>query len=101
MRNRGWFASGVLALICSGCAPYNNPLLSSGPYPRVEDCTSIQQATPTKYVCGGKTYTSVQLADIRAGKTSATLSGKGSGNRTVGGSVSPPVTSSAPAKNAP
>ena len=76
MWNRGWFASGVLALICSGCAPYNNPLLSSGPYPRVEDCTSIQQATPTKYVCGGKTYTSVQLADIRAGKTSATLSGR-------------------------
>jgi hypothetical protein len=28
----------------------------------------LQQATPTKYVCGGKTYTAVQLADIRNGK---------------------------------
>jgi hypothetical protein len=24
----------------------------------------LQQATPTKYVCGGKTYTAVQLTDI-------------------------------------
>ena len=27
-----------------------------------------QQATPTKYVCAGKSYTAVQLADIRNGK---------------------------------
>ena len=27
----------------------------------------LQQATPTKYVCGGKTYTAVQLADLRKG----------------------------------
>jgi hypothetical protein len=69
MRNCGWFASTLIVLLCSGCSAYDNPLLSSGPYPRVEDCALIQQATPTKYVCGGKTYTSVQLADIRAGKT--------------------------------
>ncbi len=67
MRSHGWFASTLLALLCSGCSAYDNPLLSSGPYPRVEDCAQIQQATPTKYVCGGKTYTAVQLADIRAG----------------------------------
>ena len=44
-----------------------NPFLSYGPQPRVEDCAQIQQATPTKYVCDGKPYTSVQLTDIRNG----------------------------------
>ena len=73
MRNFGWFASTFFAVLCSGCSAYDNPLLSSGPYPRVEDCALIQQATPTKYVCGGKTYASVQLADISAGKTPDTL----------------------------
>ena len=68
MRNFGWFASTLFAVLCSGCSTYNNPLLSSGPHPRAEDCAQIQQATPTKYVCDGKTYTSVQLADIRTGK---------------------------------
>ena len=94
MRNRGWFASALLALSCSGCSPYNNPLLSSGPYPRVEECAQIQQATPTRYVCNGKTYTSVQLADIRTGKTSAALSGK------VPESMTPPLSSPAPARTA-
>jgi hypothetical protein len=58
----------VIAAQLAGCA-MENPILSSGPYPRVEDCMLLQQATPTKYVCGGKTYTSVQLSDIRQGKT--------------------------------
>jgi len=35
--------------------------------PRVEDCSQIQQATPTKYICGGKLYTAVQLTDMRNG----------------------------------
>jgi hypothetical protein len=51
----------------SGCA-VSNPLLSYGPEPRVEDCALIRQATPSQYVCGNKTYTAVQLADIRNGK---------------------------------
>jgi hypothetical protein len=68
MPNFGWFGSMLLVLICWGCAGYDNPLLSSGPHPRVEDCALIQQATPAKYVCNGKTYTSVQLADISEGK---------------------------------
>ena len=60
--------SATLMLILSGCAASNPfPLLSSGPSPRVEDCMLLQQATPTRYVCGGKTYTAVQLADIRKG----------------------------------
>lgn len=57
----------VLALALVGCAG-RNPVLSSGPAPRVEDCVQIQQATPTKYVCDGKLYTSIQLAAIRNGK---------------------------------
>jgi hypothetical protein len=42
--------------------------MSSGPEPRVEDCALIQQATPARYVCGGKTYTAVQLSDLRTPK---------------------------------
>ncbi|HEX4208847.1 MAG TPA: hypothetical protein VHY56_00525 [Candidatus Binataceae bacterium] len=52
-------------LTLPGCALF----LSSGPGPRVEDCAQIRQATPTEYYCDGKLYTSVQLADIRNGKT--------------------------------
>ena len=55
------------ALAMSGCADMS--VLSSGPPPRVEDCALIGQTTPSKFVCGdGKTYTAVQLADIRTGK---------------------------------
>jgi hypothetical protein len=100
MRNRGWFASAGLALICSGCSPYDNPLLSAGPYPRVEECAQIQQATPTRYVCNGKTYTSVQLADIRTGKTPDHLNGRQSGSRSAPASVTPPLSSPAPARTA-
>jgi hypothetical protein len=46
----------------------NNPVLSSGPHPRVEDCAMVQQATPTRYVCDGKIYTSVQLDEISKGE---------------------------------
>ena len=51
----------------AGCG-IQNPLLSGGPTPRAEDCMIIQQATPSKFVCDGKVYTAVQLADIRNGK---------------------------------
>ena len=33
----------------------------------------LQQATPTKYVCGGKTYTAVQLAEISHGRRHKSL----------------------------
>jgi hypothetical protein len=46
-------------------------LQSYGPQPRVEDCAQIQQATPTKYICDGKQYTSFQLTDIRNGQAVA------------------------------
>ncbi|HUN57942.1 MAG TPA: hypothetical protein VMU41_07485 [Candidatus Binataceae bacterium] len=57
-------AVAITAGLC-GCA--ENPFLSSGPSPRVEDCAQLRQATPTEYYCDGKTYTSVQLSDIRNG----------------------------------
>jgi len=60
-------AVAFLALLSEGCADASHLFLSSGPTPRVEDYMTLQQATPTKYVCDGKTYTSVQLADICKG----------------------------------
>jgi hypothetical protein len=62
-----YVATALLALVSAGCADASPLFLSSGPTPRVEDCMTLQQATPTKYVCDGKTYTSLQLADIRKG----------------------------------
>jgi len=63
--------AGLLAVAASaglaGCA-MSNPIVSSGPEPRVEDCALIQQATPSRYVCKGKTYTAVQLSDLRTAK---------------------------------
>jgi hypothetical protein len=58
----------TVALVYTGCAGISNPLLSSGPAPRVEDCAMIQRATPTSYVCDGKIYTSIQLDEIRNGQ---------------------------------
>ena len=56
-------------LLLSGCATAKKVFLSSGPAPRVEDCAEITKATPTLYVCDGKTYTAVQLANLRNGAT--------------------------------
>lgn len=62
------FALSAAPPIFGGCST-SESFLSSGPKPRVEDCALIQQATPAKFVCGdGKTYTAVQLSDIRTGK---------------------------------
>jgi hypothetical protein len=67
-RGRALLGAGLM-LVLAGCGTGNPfPLLSSGPSPRVEDCMLLQQATPTKFVCNGKTYTAVQLTDIRNGK---------------------------------
>jgi hypothetical protein len=67
---RGRRALIALAAVTAGlCGCAANPFLQSGPEPRVENCALTQQATPSRYVCGGKTYTATQLADIRDGKT--------------------------------
>ena len=63
-------AFSAMAMALSACAYGQLPFMSnlSAPTPRVEDCALIQQATPSRYVCGGKVYTAVQLTDIRNGK---------------------------------
>lgn len=61
----------AMAISVSACAITGNPPFMSNlaaPGPRVEDCALIQQATPSRFVCNGKVYTAVQLADIRSGK---------------------------------
>jgi len=68
----------VCALITalSGCAgssltwPISQPtapaMTSSGtPIPRVQDCLSIKQATPSLFVCNGKVYTANELRKLR------------------------------------
>ena len=62
----GLIAIGLWTAALSGCAS-RNPFISEGPEPRVENCMLLQQATPAKFVCDGKTYTAVQLTDIRNG----------------------------------
>jgi hypothetical protein len=57
---------GLWVVTLSGCS-FQNPLVSEGPEPRVENCMLLQQATPAKFVCNGKTFTAVQLSDIRTG----------------------------------
>ena len=66
-------AIGLIAMAANfaGCSFQSNPIMSSGPVPRVEDCMLLQQATPAKFVCNGKTYTAVQLTDIRNGTAPA------------------------------
>lgn len=68
---RGGTLAALSALALAGCSMANPVLSSSAAGPRVEDCALISQGTPSKFVCGGKTYTSIQLADIRNGKTPA------------------------------
>jgi hypothetical protein len=62
----GLIVIGLWTAALSGCAS-RNPFISEGPEPRVENCMLLQQATPAKFVCDGKTYTAVQLTDIRNG----------------------------------
>ena len=65
----GLIVTGIAVLGLTGCSASRNPFISEGPEPRVEDCMLLQQATPAKFVCNGKTYTAVQLTDIRNGTT--------------------------------
>jgi hypothetical protein len=72
---RGKFLALMLAaapFVLAACG-MSNPILSSGPTPRVEDCMMIGQGTPARFACppDGKIYTSIQLADIRTGKNAS------------------------------
>jgi hypothetical protein len=75
-------AAGAMFLLC-GCAgssqvagydfnnlakPFFRDAKMEGP-PRVENCGIIAISTNSNYECNGKKYTTVQLADIREGKT--------------------------------
>jgi hypothetical protein len=61
-------AIAIVALpLLGGCAAAN-PIVESGPEPRVADCALIKQATPTLYACDGKVYTGQQLWAIRHGE---------------------------------
>jgi hypothetical protein len=63
----GTLAIALAAIALSGCSFFAGAGPDSGPGPHVANCTLIQQATPTLYVCNGKTYTATQLYDIRRG----------------------------------
>jgi hypothetical protein len=47
--------------------PFSRGAKVAGP-PRVENCAIISVSTPTLYRCNGKTYTSIELAEIAQGK---------------------------------
>jgi len=59
----------LMAPVLAGCA--TDPLIESGPEPRVADCALIKQATPALYECNGKVYTANQLDAIRHGEQPA------------------------------
>ncbi len=48
--------------------PFFRDAKMEGP-PRVENCGLIAISTPSQYECNGKKYTTLELADIRQGKT--------------------------------
>ncbi len=69
-------AACALLTTLSGCAgtsmawPTTQPAVpaaasAADPPPKVQDCIAINTGTPSKYVCGGKTYTSHELRKMR------------------------------------
>lgn len=84
-RNRAvWILAGAMLLLC-GCEnanqvfeynfndlskPFFRDAKMEGP-PRIENCGIIAISTPSQYECNGKKYTTLELADIRQGKTPA------------------------------
>jgi len=70
-------AAGAITVMLAGCSTKSSATFPSpgaamangqptGPPPNVLDCTMTKQASPTTYVCNGKTYTSFQLTQMRA-----------------------------------
>ena len=70
-------AAGVIALALAGCSsshsggnfpPPGAAMVNgkpTGPPPKVQDCGQTSAATPAKYVCNGKAYTSFDLYKMR------------------------------------
>ncbi|HKN00292.1 MAG TPA: hypothetical protein VJX23_07220 [Candidatus Binataceae bacterium] len=75
---RASLAGGIIAAALTGCStsgggsfpPSNATAAASGkplaPPPDVNDCVLISTGSPSKYVCYGKTYTTFELAKLRA-----------------------------------
>lgn len=63
-------AAGIMFLM-GGCSNANQVAgynaQTEGP-PRVENCAIIAISTPSIYRCNGKTYTSIELAEMAKGK---------------------------------
>jgi hypothetical protein len=72
----------AITALCTGCADISMPQVPtlyatpSGNIPRVEDCVQTNVGTPSKFVCGGKSYTSYQLAKLRVDEAKKYESGK-------------------------
>jgi len=83
---RSAIAACVLALALSGCAgssmmwpsspPARVQTAGDKPVPRVQDCININSGTPSKYVCGGKVYTSHELRKLREDSASSSMASK-------------------------
>jgi len=71
-------AAGAIAVALAGCSSSNSggnfppPGAAmangkpTGPPPKVSDCTVVNQGSPNKFVCNGKTYTTFQLNKMRS-----------------------------------
>ncbi len=70
--------AGCANTIQSTVSPAWTPTQTAGTtqIPRVEDCAIVGISTPTKYACGGKVYTSYQLAKLRMDEEKRYESGK-------------------------
>jgi len=77
--------SAVMITACAGCAevqstisPAWTPTQTAGTarVPRVEDCAIVGISSPSKFACGGKVYTSFQLAKLRMEEEKKYASGK-------------------------
>jgi hypothetical protein len=69
------------AALGGGCADISMPTMAtpataSATAPAVQECAMLGPGTPTKYVCGGKVYTSYQLAKLRQDEIKKYESGK-------------------------
>jgi hypothetical protein len=69
-------AACALLIALSGCAgtslswPTTQPAApamgpSGKPFPSAQNCINIKQATPSQFVCNGKTYTGLELRKLR------------------------------------
>jgi hypothetical protein len=75
----------AVTITAAGCAevqstisPAWTPTQTAGTarVPRVEDCAIVGISSPSKFACGGKVYTSFQLAKLRMAEEKKYAAGK-------------------------